>query len=60
MSGDSAKTSIAIKNLYSKIIKVHIASSIKTAETAKIIENTQRDINIALINEVTLICKKMT
>ena len=60
VSGDSAKTSIAIKNLYSKIIKkVHIASSIKTAETAKIIENTQRDINIALINEVTLICKKM-
>ena len=60
VSGDTLKSSIAIKKLYNKIIKkVHVANSIKIAETAKIIENTQRDINIALINEVTLICKKM-
>ena len=60
VAGDTPKSSIAIKKLYSKIIKkVHVANSIKIAETAKIIENTQRDINIALINEVTLFCKKM-
>ena len=60
VSGDTPQCSVAMRKLYSKIIKkVHVAKSIKTAETAKIIENTQRDINIALINEVTLICKKM-
>ncbi len=60
VAGDTLESSIAIKKLYKKIIKkVHVANSIKTAETAKIIENTQRDINIALINEVTLFCKKM-
>lgn len=38
---------------------VHRASSIKTAETSKIIENTQRDVNIALINELSIICDRI-
>jgi UDP-N-acetyl-D-galactosamine dehydrogenase len=47
--------------LYQKIIKpkIFIAPSILVAETAKIIENVQRDINIALINELSLICNKL-
>ena len=60
VSGDTEKVAIRIRKLYEKIIKrVHVASNIKVAETAKIIENTQRDINIALINELALICKKL-
>ncbi len=47
--------------IYSKITnsKVYIAQNIKTAEAAKIIENTQRDLNVALINELSLICTKL-
>ena len=47
--------------LYSKIVKegVYVASSIKVAEAAKVIENTQRDLNIALINELAIICHKL-
>lgn len=47
--------------IYSDIIPagLHVASSIKVAEAAKIIENTQRDINIALMNEFSLILKKL-
>jgi len=50
-----------IAKLYQKIIKpkIFIASSILVAETAKIIENVQRDVNIALINELSLICNKL-
>ena len=46
-----------IYNLYKKIIKagVHKVSNLRTAEAAKIIENVQRDLNIALINELALI-----
>ena len=46
---------------YGKIVKAGIfkAASIKTAEAAKVIENTQRDINIALVNELSLIFKKL-
>jgi len=48
------------KLIYSKITKnIFIADSIKTAEMAKIIENTQRDVNIALMNEFSIICKKL-
>jgi UDP-N-acetyl-D-glucosamine/UDP-N-acetyl-D-galactosamine dehydrogenase len=49
-----------IKNIYSKVITagLHEASSIKVAEAAKVIENTQRDINIALMNELALIFNK--
>jgi UDP-N-acetyl-D-mannosaminuronate dehydrogenase len=47
--------------LYNQIITAgtHKASSIKVAEAAKVIENTQRDVNIALINELALIFNKM-
>lgn len=49
-----------LKKLYSKIINnVHISKSIEEAEMAKVIENTQRDINIAFINEISLICHKL-
>ena len=49
-----------LKKIYQNIcLKVHPVIDIKTAEAAKIIENTQRDINIALINEFSIIFKKM-
>ena len=50
-----------IDELYKEIILAgtHKASSIKIAEAAKVIENTQRDINIALINELAIIFNKM-
>ena len=50
-----------IDSLYASIIKAgtHLTSSIKVAEAAKVIENTQRDLNIALINELAIIFKKM-
>ena len=57
VSGSNKFTTDKIANLYSKIIKagVHKCPSIKTAEAAKAIENAQRDINIAFINEITKI-----
>tara|TARA_B100000965_G_C19586744_1_gene756100 strand:+ start:59 stop:1330 length:1272 start_codon:yes stop_codon:yes gene_type:complete len=56
-SGSNKKTAQEINNLYSKIIKAgtFLASSIKVAEAAKVIENTQRDLNIGLINELSII-----
>ena len=50
-----------IDNLYKTIIVAgtHKASSIKIAEAAKVIENTQRDLNVALINELSIIFNKM-
>ena len=59
--GSSNKYSLKIINkIYKKIcIKTHLTESIKIAEAAKIIENTQRDLNIALINELSIIFKKM-
>ncbi len=49
-----------LSKIYSKIcLRVHTVNDIKTAEAAKIIENTQRDLNIALINELSIIFKKM-
>jgi UDP-N-acetyl-D-galactosamine dehydrogenase len=52
-SGSSEKAARFIDNIYNSIIKAgtHLASSIKVAEAAKVIENSQRDINIAFINE---------
>ncbi len=60
-SGSDLKTSKIVSKLYSMIIKagIHEADSIKIAEAAKVIENTQRDLNIAFINELSLIFKKM-
>ena len=58
-SGSNDESSIWIDNLYGSIIKAgtYKAKSIKVAEAAKVIENTQRDLNIALVNELAKICK---
>ena len=49
-----------IKNIYKNLCKkLIITKSIKEAETAKAIENTQRDINIAIFNEILMICEKL-
>ncbi len=60
-SGSNKKTASIVDQLYSSIIKkgTFKASSIKVAEAAKVIENTQRDINIALINELSIIFNKL-
>ena len=58
ISGSNQNAIKKIKNLYKSVCKkIYISNSIKTAEAAKIIENTQRDINIALINELSKIFK---
>ncbi len=56
-SGCTKKSAKFIDEVYRKVIKAgtHIASSVKVAEAAKVIENTQRDVNIALINELAMI-----
>jgi UDP-N-acetyl-D-galactosamine dehydrogenase len=61
VSGDSPQTLDKVAELYGSIISagVHRASCIKVAEAAKVIENTQRDLNIALINELALIFHKI-
>ncbi len=61
ISGSNLLAKKKVATLYSSIIKagVYQADSIKIAEAAKIIENTQRDINIAFINELSLIFKKL-
>ncbi len=61
VSGDTPETLDAVAKVYEKIIipGVHRASSIKAAEAAKVIENTQRDLNIALMNELALIFDKL-
>jgi UDP-N-acetyl-D-glucosamine/UDP-N-acetyl-D-galactosamine dehydrogenase len=57
VAGDDEQTSAKVADLYASIITagIHKASSIKVAEAAKVIENTQRDLNIALMNELALI-----
>ena len=57
VAGDNAETLENITKLYEQIIEagVHPTSSIKVAEASKVIENTQRDINIALVNELAII-----
>ena len=57
VSGDTAETLETVKQVYGSIITagVYPASSIKVAEAAKVIENTQRDLNIALMNELSVI-----
>jgi UDP-N-acetyl-D-galactosamine dehydrogenase len=61
VSGDDPATLEAVAELYGSIVTagVHRASSIAVAEAAKVIENTQRDINIALMNELALIFGKL-
>ena len=60
-SGSTPEVAIAIDELYQEIITAgtYMANSIKVAEAAKVIENTQRDVNIALINELALIFNKL-
>ena len=60
-SGSTLEIADKVDTLYRSIITAgtHKASSIKVAEAAKVIENTQRDINIALINELALIFKRL-
>ena len=61
VSGCDAESLDEIAKIYELVVKagVHRASSIKVAEAAKIIENTQRDLNIALMNELSIIFDKM-
>tara|TARA_B100001109_G_C18851935_1_gene469722 strand:- start:312 stop:1577 length:1266 start_codon:yes stop_codon:yes gene_type:complete len=60
-SGSNEETAELVDDLYSSIIKAgtYKASSIKVAEASKVIENTQRDVNIALVNELALIFDAM-
>lgn len=61
VSGEDEESSAVISQAYAKIIDagVHVAPSIKVAEAAKVIENTQRDLNIALMNELAIIFDKL-
>ena len=61
VSGSNIKTTKLLSNFFKKYVtkKIYSSQSIKVAEAAKVIENTQRDINIALINEFSLILNKL-
>jgi UDP-N-acetyl-D-galactosamine dehydrogenase len=61
VSGDTPQTLDRVATIYGSVVAagVHRASSIKVAEAAKVIENTQRDLNIALMNELALIFHKI-
>jgi UDP-N-acetyl-D-galactosamine dehydrogenase len=61
VSGDDDATLETVGDIYESVITagVHRASSIKVAEAAKVIENTQRDLNIALMNELAIIFNKL-
>jgi UDP-N-acetyl-D-galactosamine dehydrogenase len=60
-SGSTPEVAQAVDNLYQEIITAgtYMASSIKVAEAAKVIENTQRDLNIAFVNELSMIFNRM-
>ena len=60
-SGSTPEIAEEVDQLYKKVIKAgtHKAPSIRVAETAKVIENSQRDINIAFVNELARICAHM-
>ena len=59
-SGSTVGVSNIINNLYKKIISAGtFKASLKIAEAAKVIENTQRDINIAFVNELSILFNKM-
>nr|NJM02507.1 nucleotide sugar dehydrogenase [Desulfobacula sp.] len=61
VSGDDGKTCDKVATLYESVVQagVHRTHTIKEAEAAKVIENTQRDLNIALMNELALIFDKL-
>ena len=61
VSGDDAETLEKVADLYASVVKAGVfkASSIKVAEAAKVIENTQRDLNIAFVNELSIIFDRL-
>jgi UDP-N-acetyl-D-glucosamine/UDP-N-acetyl-D-galactosamine dehydrogenase len=61
VSGDDAATLEKVADLYASVVKAGVfrASSIKVAEAAKVIENTQRDLNIAFVNELSIIFDRL-
>jgi len=59
VAGMDAATAEQLAALYGLVTNVYIARDIRTAEAAKVIENVQRDINIALVNELSIIFRKM-
>ena len=61
VAGDTAETLARVASLYERVVKpgVHRCTSIKAAEACKVIENTQRDLNIALMNELAIIFDKI-
>lgn len=61
VSGMDEESAREIKKVYNIVIKAgtHLVSNIKTAEAVKVIENSQRDVNIAFMNEVAMICNLM-
>jgi UDP-N-acetyl-D-galactosamine dehydrogenase len=61
VSGDTKETAQMLNELYKSVIRAgtHLTETIKEAEAAKVIENTQRDLNIALVNELSLIFDKL-
>jgi UDP-N-acetyl-D-galactosamine dehydrogenase len=61
VSGDDAATLESVAELYASVVKagVYKAPSIRVAEAAKVIENTQRDLNIAFVNELAIIFERM-
>jgi UDP-N-acetyl-D-galactosamine dehydrogenase len=61
VSGDTPETLDKVADVYAAVVKagVHRAASIKVAEAAKVIENTQRDLNISLMNELAIIFHRM-
>ena len=60
-SGSTPEAAVLVDGLYASIIRAgtHKASSIKVAEAAKVIENTQRDLNIALVNDLAMLFNKL-
>ncbi|MCA9388851.1 nucleotide sugar dehydrogenase [Candidatus Berkelbacteria bacterium] len=61
VSGSNPEASAKVAEVYGQICEagIHIASSIKVAEAAKVIENTQRDLNIALVNELSMLFNRL-
>tara|TARA_R110002050_G_scaffold118195_2_gene235414 strand:+ start:35655 stop:36920 length:1266 start_codon:yes stop_codon:yes gene_type:complete len=59
VAGQTPAVTKILEEMYSQVTDVFVAKNIKTAEAAKVIENSQRDINIAFINEITQIFSKL-
>ncbi len=61
VAGQDAQTLQRVADVYGALVPagIHRAPSIRVAEAAKVIENTQRDVNIALMNEIAIICDRM-